>query len=106
MKEEKIVTLESYKDKGTLEELLPERLYIVHYYNAHNENWLHWEFLLWTGSDDENTYVETMVKGEGPVGLLRECRHSYWGKDGYIFYLQKDCVLKAIEWLSKYYDLD
>lgn len=59
-------------------------------------------------STEENTKVYTVFEGEGPTGSLREMRHIYWGEDGkgYIFYLPGNAVIKSLEYLKKYYDME
>ena len=76
--------------------------------NSDDHGWLKWCFLEWhTGSmgGKENWY-KPFLYGEGPSGNLRECRHSYIGEEGYVFYLNKVNMIDALNWLAKYYDMD
>jgi hypothetical protein len=42
--------------------------------------------------------------GDGPSGSLRECRHTYWGEDGYLFYPDGRIIAAAFKALSEFYD--
>lgn len=42
--------------------------------------------------------------GKGLSGALRECRHTYWGEDGYIFYPNGKVISEAFKELSIYFD--
>jgi hypothetical protein len=54
--------------------------------------------------DDENTFVTPIFIGEGPSDNLRECRHTQWGTNGYIFYPDGQIIVAAFKELAKYYD--
>ena len=56
--------------------------------------------------DGANIEVEVIMGGEGPGGSLRECRHTYWGEEGYVHYLNGKHTRAILDWLEKYYDLD
>lgn len=66
--------------------------------NWHDETWLKFAVLESDGS--------SVFHGEGPSGSLRECRHTYWGYDGYIFYPNARLITDAFRVLSEFYDLD
>lgn len=53
-----------------------------------------------------NTMVEVVFHGDGPGGKnsLRECRHTYWGEDGYIFYPDGALITAAFRELAEFYD--
>jgi hypothetical protein len=56
---------------------------------------------------DPDIEVSCVFHGEGPAnGSLRECRHTWWGEEGYIFYPKRVLIVKALEALSEFYDLD
>jgi len=91
--------------------LIEEGLWVVHNYTP-DENGYCWmsfaflEFSSWTyGTPKDTAELSMLMHGEGPAGFLRECRHTYWGEDGYIFYPNKKHIDAAMQWLSKYYDL-
>ena len=72
-----------------------------------HDNWLKWCFLEWSGGDTSgNDSFKPFMYGEGPSGALRECRHSYIGDDGYVFYLNKKNFIAALDWLSQHYDMN
>jgi hypothetical protein len=48
--------------------------------------------------------LDLQFYGEGPTGNLRECRHTYWGEDGYLFYPDGKVITAAFKELSKYFD--
>ncbi len=57
------------------------------------------------------THAEVFMHGygfmcEGENISLRECRHTYWGENGYIYYLDKRQMLAILGWLGRYFDLD
>lgn len=52
----------------------------------------------------KNTKVSCVFYGEGPTGSLRECRHTYWGKDGYIFYPNGPIICAAFTALAEFFD--
>jgi hypothetical protein len=55
-------------------------------------------------TDDTGEYVSTQFHGYGFSGALRECRHTYWGQDGYLFYSNGKVISLAFKELSKYFD--
>lgn len=54
--------------------------------------------------DDTNAYGKLVFHGEGPTGVLRECRHTYWGEDGYVFYPSGTVIKAAFKALAEFYD--
>lgn len=55
-------------------------------------------------SDMSDTMLKCTFYGSGPTGNLRECRHTYWGENGYVFYPHGPTIIAAFKELSKYYD--
>lgn len=50
--------------------------------------------------------VETLFVVHGYGGYLREMRHTYFGDEsGYMFYLNKTRLIKALEYCEKYFDM-
>lgn len=75
--------------------------------NKKDEHWMKFAVLSFYQSNTDGSQM-TLIEvfhGEGPTGL-RECRHTYWGDSGYIFYPHKSVIISALEKLSQYYDLD
>lgn len=89
-------------------ELLPQSLYIVS--NGDYSGWLKFNFYIWVAQDEEGTvFVSHLIGGQGPAGGsegLRECRHTYWGDSGYLFYPNKKQIIACLEWLSQYFDME
>lgn len=53
----------------------------------------------------DETQMTVLFHGEGPSSALRELRHTYWGEDGYIFYVHADTVIAALNALREWFDL-
>lgn len=45
-----------------------------------------------------------LFHGSGVSGALRECRHTYWGEDGYVHYLNFAVVEAAFRELRRWFD--
>ncbi len=73
-----------------------------------NKLWLKFAVLEFYCSegDGKNTMLSCVFHGEGPVGNLRECRHTYWGNDGYLFYPNGKAITSGIQALSEFFDID
>lgn len=72
-----------------------------------DSDWMHFAVLSFdssSGIDGSNTMLTAVFHGDGPSGVLRECRHTYWGEDGYIFYPDGPLIASALTALSRYYD--
>ena len=71
-------------------------------------SWLRFALLQFYQCDfpDKNIKYTEVFHGEGPTGNLRECRHTYWGKGGYIFYPDRKLIEAGFSELSRYSDLD
>jgi hypothetical protein len=68
--------------------------------------WLKFAVLQFYSSDADGNSVqlECVFHGEGPTGGLRECRHTWWGEGGYIFYPKGKIITSAISELAKHFD--
>lgn len=68
--------------------------------------WLKFAVLEFHTSDvnNENILVSCLFHGEGPTGSLRECRHTWWGEDGYLFYPDGAIISAALKALSEHFD--
>lgn len=53
-----------------------------------------------------NTQYSLLFYGEGPSSSLRECRHTWWGEEGYVFYPDAALITDALEKLKKWFDMD
>lgn len=69
--------------------------------------WLNFAVLEFHSSDgdDANIMLSCVFHGSGPVGNLRECRHTYWGKEGYLFYPNAKVITAGLQALSEFFDL-
>lgn len=87
----------------TLEVLEDQRLVVV---SVTDGIWMDFAFFEWVGSSAEEQWFSLLWHGGGTLGSLRECRHSYIGENGYVFYIKKKTFIQALDWLSKHFDLD
>lgn len=51
-------------------------------------------------------WYSMVFHGSGPSGGLRECRHIWWGDDGYTYYLNFALVEQAFAALRRWFDGD
>lgn len=67
---------------------------------------IHLEFAVFSfnSCDDKDTWLNLQFHGNGPSGSLKECRHTYWGEAGYIFYPNGKVISLAFKELSKYFN--
>ena len=75
---------------------------------SNNGNWVKLEFLEWVTEDEDYGYFSKVWQIEGPGGKdhpLREGRHSNFGDEGYIFYLNKQLMLDSLEIANEYFDM-
>jgi hypothetical protein len=74
--------------------------------NRETDLWLKFAVLEFCESAADRTdELDTCVfHGEGTLGDLRECRHTWWGEDGYCFYLNGPLVTAALRELSEFFD--
>ena len=56
--------------------------------------------------DGKNARHTMLLHGEGYAGDLRECRHIWWGEDGYTFYLDFEIVEAALRELRRWFGGD
>lgn len=84
---------------------LPGKGYLVLNWDA-ERFWLKFAVLSFLSSSGDDTEVEMDLQfhGEGPTGNLRECRHTYWGDGGYIFYPSGKVISAGLEALSEFFD--
>ena len=94
--------LDAFKDKCPLKVLVKEELWVS--YNEY-KGWMYFSFVTFNRchADGSNIVVDTLMKGEGCVGL-RELRHTWWGSDGYIYCLKPSHLVILSKWLSIYFD--
>ena len=71
--------------------------------------WVKLHFLEVNSWDEHETFVSSLFKCEGPGGVdhpLRECRHTYFPDNGYVFYLNYDNMIAALDYCKNYFDMD
>lgn len=61
------------------------------------------EFFM-SDADGSNAQHTMLLHGSGPSGELRECRHIWWGEDGYTFYLDFAVVEATLKELRRWFD--
>ena len=61
--------------------------------------------LAWAGGEGAECRYYPVFEGEGFLGL-RELRHTWWGENGYIHFVNRRTIEDAFEVLSKWFDLD
>lgn len=100
-------SLDQLRSKFEVTELVPGSGWLV-VHRPEPEFWTSFAVVQFATSDgdDKNIEVAIVFRGEGTGGVLRECRHTYWGPDGkgYIFYPNGRVIAAAFKELSKYFD--
>lgn len=91
----------------TLTELV-RGAYIAFYRDPSQQLWLEFAVLNCLADEEEEMFdpdQQIVFYGNGPVGGLRELRHTYWGESGYIFYPDPLVICSAFVELGRYFDL-
>ena len=98
------IMLDDLKEFSKIECLIPNELWVA---SVLKGDWLEFCFLEFMSyhSEKEKYEVDIIMHGCGPINGLNECRHTYWGKEGYMFYPNKKYIETALNWLKKYYDV-
>ena len=101
-----LYSLDDAKERYEVVELTKNG-YLVLKWDA-DKFWLHFAVLDFHHSDGDDKNVALCVQfyGEGPVGNLKECRHTHWGENGkgYLFYPNGELISEALKYLSQFYD--
>lgn len=87
------------------DELIQEHLYAFY---SDRDHWMDFAFFEFIAVDDNDVYVDLVWRGCGS-SALRECRHSFFGREdnpGYIFYVNRSHFEEYFDWLNKYFDMD
>lgn len=67
--------------------------------------WVRFAVLEWHYTGDEGPRHTMLFHGEGTAAPnLRECRHVWWGEDGYTFHPPFDVVETALRHLRRWFD--
>ncbi len=101
--EGKMFSLDKARQFHEVRDLIPGKAWLV---LSHGTSWVKFAVLEFSMSntDGSNAFASSVFFGEGPTGYLRECRHTYWGKDGYVFYPSGPIILAAFKALSEFFD--
>lgn len=102
-----VTPIDEVKKRYETAEILPERAWLVLNWDA-KRLWLKFAVLEWYSSngDGSNAVAALVFHGEGPSSGLRECRHTYWGESGYIFYPNAAVIMAGLRALEAFFDLD
>lgn len=58
-----------------------------------------------SGYDQEGKeFLRLIFHGNGTGDSLRECRHTCWGENGYLFYMPLELIKEAMTELLKHFD--
>jgi hypothetical protein len=79
-------------------EIIPGCLWVV---ERITDCWCEFIFLTFSFEDDSVIGTEKLFSASGPLASLKECRHTYWGDDGYIFYPNMDYIIASLSYLKK-----
>jgi len=70
-----------------------------------NHSWVTRIFVMFHSSDQYGVTWEGLCRVSGPEGL-RECRHTHFFNDGYIFYMSSENMRIMMDFLETKYDMD
>ncbi len=104
---EKLHKVKSWSNPDEDRYLLPKQAEMICedslwvYSELQDELWLDFVFLEFCSGDGKETQCEVLMHGSGPLGALKECRHTYWGDGGYLFYPNATHIKVALDWLEK-----
>jgi hypothetical protein len=74
---------------------------------ADDSIWLEFAVLQTMYECEGKIFMEMIFHGGGPLGALRECRHTHWGHeedDGYIYYPDAEIITLAFSELRDFFD--
>lgn len=97
-----LFSLDKVKEKYTIKSINNNCWLVLNFIEEH---WLKFAILEFYSSKVDETDIKTIVlfHGEGSTGL-RECRHTWWGKEGYIFYPNGKNIAESLMALSEFFD--
>ena len=101
---EKEYYLQEIKKYYKIEELLEDRLWVASTMEMEIHQTL--IFLKFNYSDDDGINVTTLFSIEGPIGNLKEGRHTYFPENGYIFYMNYEEMCISLNHCKKYFEMD
>ena len=75
------------------------------YFEGHKVEFEVFEFLHGPSTDGSiGAFYDVVFHGEGFAGALRECRHTWWGDEGYVFYPSPELLASAFAALTEWFD--
>lgn len=98
---EEVYPLSKLKKEFELRDLKTRDAYLV---LNKDENWIKFAVLDFHTGMDDDIFLSCVFHGEGPTDPLRECRHTYWGDKGYLFYPNGEVISAAFSVLSEFFD--
>lgn len=98
-----VYSFDYIKDNFKYKELIRNGLLVL---KQKEDYWLDFAVLEFhcSNSDDTSKMYSMIFYGSGTLGALRECRHTYWGEEGYLFYPDGKLITAAFLELSEYFD--
>lgn len=100
--DDKVYLLPTARNNIEVHELSPDNWLVLNWDNE--KFWLRFAVLQLSYTEKEEQYCTLVFHGEGPTGNLRECRHTWWGEEGYVFYPPGPVIAAAFTFLGRYYD--
>lgn len=75
-------------------------------YEKTPKEYMRFEFLEFAAYEtySDETIVNIIADGNGYLPK-RQCRHIYWGVDGYFFYPKEYVMVAILNWLKKHFDI-
>lgn len=67
-------------------------------------SWVTFACFTFSTQEGTTTYYDMLLHGEGTAPPLKECRHTYVGEQGYVFYMPLDVMAAAIAELQKVFE--
>ena len=66
--------------------------------------WVTFACFVFAFQEGTTIYYDVLFHGEGTADPLKECRHTYVGDNGYVFYMPLDVMAAAIAELQKVFE--
>jgi len=104
--DEPVYSLTEAKEKFEVREIFPDCWLVLNWDDDLDRFWLKFGVFDFFQSqiDGSNLKMGLIFHGAGTTNGLRECRHTYWGHEGYIFYPKGKLIAVAFKALSEFFD--
>lgn len=93
-------SLNELQKLGEVKELIEDLYMLIRITDAHVE----FAFFSFVEEGKHGVLLEVVMYGDGYTDSLRECRHTYWGDSGYIFYPNAKHFTAIFKELAVYFD--